>query len=225
MKVLHIEAKYGKPVQISEKIASELPSSLGLVSSIQFIDSLPLIKKSLNKNKKIKKIIICGQVLGCDVKNAGKVKVDAFLYIGDGKFHPLAVALGTGKPVFMFNPLNNSFKKIEKKDVENYKKRRKGALTKFLHAENIGILVSTKPGQYYDIKKLKSTENKFSEVNLISSNKLLEKKYKDKKFYTFVCETVDYKQLENFPFIEAWVNTACPRIEEDISVVNVGELK
>ena len=52
----------------------------------------------------------------------------------------------------------------------------------------------------------------------------LEKKYPDKKFYTFVAETIDYAQLDNFNFIEAWINTACPRIEEDIKVLNIEDL-
>jgi len=207
METLFIEAKYTKPIKLNKDIAGKLPSKLGLVSSIQFIDSLPIIKKSL----KMKKIIIGGQILGCNVKNAEKIKnkVDAFLYIGDGMFHPLGIAVKTKKPVFIFNPLNNHFSKIKKQDIENYEKRKKAALVKFLHAENVGILVSTKPGQYYALKELESLENK----------------YKNKKFYTFIADTIDYKQLENFPFIEAWVNTACPRIEEDIKVINVEEIK
>ncbi len=204
METLFIEAKYDKPIKIG-KIADRLEGIIGLVSSIQFLEGLSLIKKQL------KKAVIGGQILGCDVSNALKInnKVDSFLYIGDGSFHPLKVALETKKEVFTFNPFSKTFGKIDKKDVENYKKRKKGALLKFLSADNVGILVSTKPGQYYDIKKLS----------------FLEKKYPKKKFYTFIAETIDYSQLENFPFIRAWVNTACPRIDEDISVVNVEEIK
>jgi len=211
MRTLFIEAKYSKPINLDKTIAEKLPDEIGLVSSIQFIDSLPLIKKSLNKKNKIKKILIGGQILGCNVKNAEKIKnkVKAFLYIGDGKFHPLGIAIKTQKPVFTFNPLNNQFKKIQKQDIEKYEKRKKTAFIKFLHADNVGILISTKPGQYYDINKLKSLENK----------------YKNKKFYTFIADTIDYNQLENFPFIQAWINTACPRIEEDISVLNINELE
>jgi len=210
MKTLFIEAHYKKPITIN-KTLDGLQGNIGLVSSIQFLHSLPLIKKSLNKNnKKIKKIIIGGQILGCNTKNAEKIKnkVNAFLYIGDGAFHPLGIAIKTKKPVYQYNPFNKTFKKIEKTQIENYKKRKKTALIKFLHADNVGIIVSTKKGQYYDIKKLK----------------LLEKKYPKKKFYTFITETLDYKQLENFPFIQAWVNTACPRIEEDISIVNIEDI-
>lgn len=211
MKQLFIEAKYSKSIKISKEIANKLPSKVGLVSSIQFLDHLKSIKKLLLKNENIKKIIIGGQILGCNAKCAEKIKnkVDAFLYIGDGSFHPLAVALATNKPAFTFNPITNQLKQIEKQTIENYKKRKKGALLKFLNADTVGIIISTKPGQYYNPKNLKS----------------LEKKYKNKNFYTFITETIDYKQLENFPFIEAWINTACPRIEEDIKIINIGEIK
>jgi len=206
MKQLFIEAKYNKQVKISKEIIEKLPDKVGLVSSIQFIDSLPSIKKQL-KNK----AIIGGQILGCKVSNAENIKnkVNAFLYIGDGKFHPLGIAIKTKKPVFTLSPFNNKFKKIEKQEIENYEKRKKAALVKFLHADTVGIIISTKPGQYYNIDKLKE----------------LEKKYKDKKFYKFITDTIDYKQLENFPFIQAWLNTACPRIEEDISILNIEDLK
>lgn len=209
MKTLFIEAKYTKSIKLSKEAIEKLPSRIGLISSVQFLDHLPLIKSSLNQ--KIKKIIIGGQILGCNVKNAEKIqnKVDAFLYIGDGSFHPLGIAIKTKKTVFQFNPLNNEFKKIGEQDIESYEKRKKAAYIKFLHAENVGIIVSTKPGQYYDINKLKQ----------------LEKKYKNKKFYKFITDTIEYNQLENFPFIQAWLNTACPRIEEDISVLNINDLK
>ena len=206
MKTLFIEAEYTNPIKLGKNIAEKLPSKLGLVSTIQFLGHLSSIKNQLKKNK----VIIGGQILGCNVKVAEKItnKVDAFLYIGDGNFHPIAVAIKTKKPVFTFNPFNNSFKKIEKQDVENYEKRKKTALLKFLNADTVGILVSTKSGQYYDIKNLKQ----------------LERKYPKKEFYTFIAETIDYNQLENFPFIQAWVNTACPRIEEDIRIINIEEI-
>ncbi|MBW2975772.1 2-(3-amino-3-carboxypropyl)histidine synthase subunit [Candidatus Woesearchaeota archaeon] len=205
MKTLFVEARYSKEIKLDGSISEKLPGKVGLVSSVQFMDSLALIKKQLRG-----RAVIGGQVLGCDVRNAEKIRnrVEAFLYIGDGKFHPMGIAIKTKKMVFTFNPYSNSFKKIEKKDIEDYEKRRKAAMVKFLHADNVGVLVSAKKGQYYDIKKLAS----------------LEKRYKNKRFYRFIADTIDYRQLENFPFIDAWVNTACPRIEEDIRAVNIDEL-
>jgi len=211
MKTLFLEGKYEGKIILSKIKINELPKKIGLVTTVQFVDYLDKIKNYL-KNKKIfvgkGKQKYKGQILGCDVSAAENVKVDAFLYVGTGKFHPLIVGVKTGKDVFTLNPITGAFNKVDDKEIENYKKRKKVAMVKFLSSENIGVLVSTKKGQYYDVKKIG----------------LLEKKYPKKKFYIFMAETIDYKQLENFPFIEAWVNTACPRIEEDIKIINVDEL-
>jgi len=211
MKILFLEAKYSGKIDLSKLKADKMPSKIGLISTVQFVDYLDSIKEKL----KSKKVIVGkgkqkhkGQILGCDATAATNVKVDAFLYVGTGKFHPLIVGVRTGKEVFTLNPISGEFKKLSEKEIENYKKRKKGALLKFMVSKEVGILVSTKKGQYHDIKELE----------------FLEKKYPDKNFYTFVSETIDYNQLENFNFIEAWINTACPRIEEDIKIINIEEI-
>ena len=59
----------------------------------------------------------------------------------------------------------------------------------------------------------------------------LEKTYPDKKFYLLLFVTLDFSQLENFNFIECFVNTACPRIAIDDAsgwkkpIVNPNELE
>jgi len=147
-------------------------------------------------------------LLGCDVNSAVKIKddVDAYLYIGSGEFHPLGVALKTGKEVFTFNPVSSVFSKLDKKEIEDYKKIKKSRYVRFLSAENIGILVSTKPGQNSYKKALEIKEK-------------LEKK--GKKCFVFVFDTLDVMEMENFPFIDFWVNTACPRIADDKDKKNV----
>ena len=86
--------------------------------------------------------------------------------------------------------------------------KRKAQLIKFHSSKEIGIIVSTKPGQ-----------NKLEEA------KKLKNKFPDKNFYFILFDNIDYNQLENFNFIEAWVNTACPRIEEDVKVLNIEALR
>jgi len=69
-------------------------------------------------------------------------------------------------------------------------------------------------------------QHKIRPILYIKRLDLLKKKYEDKKFYTFIAETIDLNQLENFPFIECWVNTACPRIAEDKKgMININEIK
>ena len=132
----------------------------------------------------------------------------AFLYLWSGQFYPIALGL-LGQDVYILNPFDGKISKLDKKKIEIYKKRKKGVMIKFLSGKNIGVLISTKQGQKYSMKKLE----------------FLEKKYKDKKFYFFITDNIDFSQLENFPFIDSWVNTACPRLEDDFSLVNILDLK
>ena len=38
---------------------------------------------------------------------------------------------------------------------------------------------------------------------------------KEKQAYIFMANTIDFVQLNNFPFVQCWVNSACPRIGLD----------
>ncbi len=201
MKIMNIKAKSDVDVKKTvEKAAEKLPDKIGLVATIQLKHKLKEIKKLLEN--KGKKAFIGGQILGCDVGAAEKIKdkVDAFLYVGSGNFHPLGVALETGKKVVTANPLTDEISRIKKKDIEKYKKQQKGLLIKFLSSKKIGILVSTKPGQ----ERMKKA---------LELKKKLEAK--DKECYIFLDNTLNPAEFENFPFIESWINTACPRFADD----------
>jgi len=217
MKTLFIESEFKGKINLNKIKIDKLPKRLGLITTVQFVDYLNKIKNFLEKHNK--RILIAkgnqkhpAQILGCDITSAEKIKnkVDAFLYIGDGRFHPLGLAMKTNKDVFCFNPLNNHFSKINKDKIISYKKTLKIKKIRFLSANNIGILVSTKPSQN-KIKKAVEIKNK------------LEKKHK--KCYIFCFDTLNLNELENFPFIEFWLNTACPRIQEDSrNIINFGEI-
>ena len=205
---MFVEARYNKAVFIGKHVL-KLPEKIGLVTTVQFIGQIKKIKSELEK--KGRKVFLGkgkhtkynGQVLGCDVQAAVSVekKVDAFFYIGSGLFHPTAISLKTKKDVFTFNPLTNKFNKMDKNQAEKINKKNKGALIKFLSSKEIGVIVTTKPGQE-QLKKALGLKNKF----------------KDKNFYFLIFDTIDFGQLENFPFIECFVNTACPRIALDDSI-------
>lgn len=188
-----------------------LPKKLGIVTTIQYLHEMKKVVDYLWK-KEIK-AVVCGQVLGCDTGAAARHKddVDAFLYIGTGKFHPIGVALQTGKPVFVLHPESMKVRKLSGDDVEKIKKKKKGMLAKFHTSNVIGVLMTTKKGQ-------SSVQGGLERV------KEIEKKYPDKNFYYFLCDTLDFSEPENFPFIECWLNTMCPRVIEDINVLNIEDL-
>lgn len=215
MKKLLIEAKYNGPVNVSRIKVGKLPQKIGLVASLQFVDFLDEIKNFLEKNGK--KVFLekgyqkyAGQVLGCEQSAAKRIAalVDAFLYIGDGRFHAIGVKMKTGKEVFTFNPLSDEFSWIEKGVIEKIQMKRKAMLMKFYSSKEIGIIICTKDGQ-----------NKLNEA------REFKRRYPEKNFYLVLFDNVDYSQLENFNFIECWINAACPRIEEDTKVINLQEIK
>lgn len=200
MKTLFIPAK--SKIDISNLVKKvKIKGKIGLISTIQFLDQLKKAKRILKNS------IIAGQILGCDISAAEKIKnkIDIFLYIGSGKFHPLFVAVKTKKPVYITNPLTNEISKISESEIQEYEKKQKGKLAKFYAADKIGIIISVKPGQY-DLKKALE----------------LKKKLK-KESYIFVCDDINEQELENFKDIEYWINAACPRIELK-NVINAEEI-
>ena len=220
METLFIPVKYAGKADLSKINADKLPKKIGIVTTAQFLDNIKDIINYLKKNDK--EVFIdkdkqrnLGQILGCDISAAAKIqdKINAFLYVGSGEFHPLGVALQTKKEVFTFNPVSGVFSKLDEKEIEDYKKIRKVRCVRFLHADNIGILVSTKPGQN-SYKKALEIKEKLEEEG--------------KKCFIFVFDTLDANEMKNFPFVDFWVNTACPRIADDKdknNVIDVGELE
>jgi len=205
MKIMMVEGRYKGKIDLSNLDTSVMPKKIGLAATVQFIDYIDEIKQYLSTREKIAFIDkdrqkYEGQLLGCDTTGAEKISedVDAFLYIGTGVFHPLGIALKIDKDVYCYDPISAVMTKIDITQVERYNKKRKAAYVKFLEASEIGILVSLKPGQN-NLKKAIELKNKL----------------KDKNCYIFVFDTLDFGQLENFPFVQCWVNTACNRILDD----------
>lgn len=211
MKIFCLEAKSDIDVMpVVREAFRHLKGNVAIVSTIQHLHKLEEAKAFLRKNSI--KAEIAGQVLGCRVPKIPD-NVDQILYIGSGRFHPVGIFLKTGKEVIAANPLTGSVVKITQKDVEAIEKRKKGALAKFFSSEKIGILITTKSGQ----------------ANVQGGKKRIEeimKKYKDKRFYMFAFDTLQKNELENFNFIECWVNTACPRLFEDFErgMINIEDI-
>ena len=206
MKVIFAETRSKAKITIPGKEISKLPKSVALATTVQFIGQLDAVKKELEsaglkvfvgKGRRTK---YPGQVLGCDSSAAISADADAVLYIGTGFFHPVGIALQVEKPVFVFDPALGKIEELPKERVDAVRRKRKGALLKFLNSEKIGILVSVKPGQ-----------------NLLPLALEIKKKLESqgKKAYVLAFDTVDFSELENFPFIECFLNLACPRISED----------
>lgn len=201
MKVLYVESKLrGTEFRLNVKDIKKLPKKLFLAYSIQYRDLALSVKKQLGSNNiTVSKF---QQVLGCSKINT-KLPI---LLVGSGRFHAINLYL-QAPAVYLLE--GKKIVKISKEEVERVKIRKRAALMKFLNADKIGILVSTKPGQ----------ENLKGAVGL---KERLEKK--GKEVYVFVCESVDVNQFENFD-VQSWVNTACSGLANDNpQVINLDEL-
>jgi len=199
MKIKYILAKANVDVKpVLKKALPFLKGKVGIVTTIQFLHLMKDVKQFLDENK-IKNEIL-GQILGCNVDVAEKSNADTFLYIGDGLFHPKGLSLKKKKNIVMANPISNTVNQLSDDEIQKFENIRYKGLNKFHSSKNIGVLVTTKPGQE-QMKVALSLKNKF----------------KDKNFYILVFDDLDFNQLENFPFIECFVNTMCPRIAYDDS--------
>ncbi len=197
MKTKYIHVK--RSVDIEPALKKAIPflkGKVGIVTTIQFLHLMKDVKKFLDKNNVKSEIL--GQVLGCNADAAKNTDADTLLFFGDGLFHPIGIMLKQEKNIVIANPVSNTAKILSEKEMQKYKNIKQRGLTSFLSSKDVGVLVSMKPGQ----EQMKAALN-------------LKKKYKDKNFYILLFDDLDFNQLENFPFIECFVNTMCPRIAYD----------
>ncbi len=200
MKTLFIPAKVKNAgiEQLMEKV--QIDGTFAIVTTVQFLDEVNQLKD--------KGYTVLGQILGCNVLNVLKSDVDAYLYIGTGKFHPLNLAFRVDKPVYVLDPMTHEFYRISDEEKQRYERRKKGTLSKYYASDKIGIIVSLKSGQNQLQRALHFKERC------------------GKKAYIFLCNEV--KNLEDFPDIQCWVNTACVRIFEDdlnVPMVNIRDIE
>ena len=223
MKAHFIEAKAKIQVEIPKEVIDQLPQKVGIVSSVQFLSQQTKIQEQIEKHGKKTNLVKgrhskhWGQIVGCSYPELKyEEDTEAFLYIGDGLFHPEALLIGTEKDVYMYDPFIKKVKILTREKIQDIKKKEKAAYMHFLSATKVGVLITTKPGQ---ITVQTALQQIFK----------LEEQYPNKKFYYLVFNTLDFDQLENFSYIDVLVNTACNRLIDDYSkfprpMININEL-
>ena len=176
--------------------------SLILTSNVTYSNSLPEIKRKLEESGlevKLKKgdsrVFYPGQILGCNI-SAARGTENNVLFIGEGMFHPLGIALGLQeKNVLAFNPKTGEYVDMEK-EKRRFLSQRYSAIDFASRSKRFGIIVSTKVGQ---------TRYSLARV----AYKILEEAGKSPFIITL--DLVRNEELLNFP-AEVYVNTACPRV-------------
>ncbi|MEJ6653241.1 MAG: diphthamide biosynthesis enzyme Dph2, partial [Euryarchaeota archaeon] len=183
-------------------------TKLGLVGAIQHLHLLPEFQVRLEKAGYDvviplggARLSFPGQVLGCNY-SGDQDDIGHYLFLGSGDFHPIGLVLHTGKPLAMLDPYSGEAKEMSLLSVERILRQRFGLIMACDNAQVFGILIGEKPGQMRRTLALRM-------------KRMLEKH--GKKGYLMALEHVSPELIDFYP-VDAFVNTACPRIAIDDAV-------
>jgi 2-(3-amino-3-carboxypropyl)histidine synthase len=204
---IYVEARatvrVDKAVELSLPLLSEY-STVGFATSVQHLQTLSQTREILTRAGKTVivgntgQIGYPGQVSGCNYSNVKSIvnEVEAFLFVGGGIFHALGIALSTSKPTIIADPYDSRAYSISA-EVQKILRQRFASIQEAKNAKTFGIFVGLKPGQKHLDGALKVKE-------------LAEKN--GKTAYLLAAREINPETLLEFPSIDAYVNTACPRV-------------
>jgi 2-(3-amino-3-carboxypropyl)histidine synthase len=190
------------------RVAPLTGTKLGLVGSIQHLHLLPDFKERLEKagfEVEIPvggdRLTFPGQVLGCNYSGDAS-SIGHYLFLGSGDFHPIGLVLHTGKPLAMLDPYTGDATEMSFERIERILRQRFGLIMAVGEAKTFGILIGEKPGQM--------------RRNLALRMKRLLEEH-GRKGYLLALDHIGPDLIDFYP-VDAFVNTACPRIAIDDSV-------
>ena len=208
--VLYIESR--SDADVDESILDSLqalPKRVGLLATVQYLGLMPKVRAILESSGREvfvgvgdRRICHPGQVLGCNSSAAETVadKVDSYLFLGEGDFHPLAAAFGVEKTVLVLNPVTGEVRDMSE-TRDRILRRRFAAIQGARDAESFLVIVCSKIGQ-----------NRSAEARRIAE--ML--RAHGKRAYIAEMEEITPMSLMAYR-VDAYVNTACPRIAMDDS--------
>lgn len=207
---IYVEAR--ATVSVETVVEKALPllgkfQTIGLVTTVQHVHTLDLVREVLLRAGKTvvigdaRRLGYPGQVIGCDYSNAKSIanEINAFLFVGGGKFHALGVALSTSKPTIVADPYERTAYSIDE-EARKVLKQRWASIEEARKAKTFAVLVGLKPGQ----KRLEKA---------LGIKQKLEKA--GKTVFLFAIKEITPEALMEFPTVDTYVNTACPRIALD----------
>jgi 2-(3-amino-3-carboxypropyl)histidine synthase len=207
---VYLEAR--ATVTVDAAVEKSLPllnkwSKIGLATTVQHVQALAHAREILVRAGKTVEIgdagrmNYSGQVTGCDYSNVKSITndVEAFLFIGGGRFHALGIALSTSKPTIIADPYEKRAYSIDG-EAQKILKQRWACIEEAGHAKALGVIIGLKPGQKHLDAALKIKE--------------MAEKTGKAAFLLAVRELLPETLME-FPTVDAYVNTACPRISLD----------
>ncbi len=146
-------------------------------------------------------LLFQSQTFGCDFSTIYPMskEVDALCYLGESEFHAVGVALATGKPTFLLDPYLEEVRDM-KEEAEIRRKRSILSVYKALDANVFGVITGLKEGQ----KMLPRTRWITKRLEM-----------QGRRVVQLAMRDVTPDRLAPYRDIQAFVQTACPRISID----------
>ena len=190
------------------RVAPLSGTKLGLVGSIQHLHLLEEYKERFeNAGFEVEiptggaRLTFPGQVLGCNY-SGDDPSIGHYIFLGSGDFHPIGLVMHTGKPLALLDPYTGEASELSFDRIERILRQRMGLIFSVDEAKSFGILIGEKPGQ-------------MRRNIAIRMNRLLEKH--GRLGYLLELDNVGPELIDFYP-VDAFVNTACPRIAIDDAV-------
>jgi 2-(3-amino-3-carboxypropyl)histidine synthase len=180
---------------------------IGLATFSQHLHELQPVKENLEARGftvlvgKGNNLMLEGQVFGCDFSTAYPIRddVDAFALLGGSEFHAVGLALATGKPTFMLDPYMNEVTDMKEAADERWKRSVLGVY-KALDARTFGVITGLKEGQ-----KMLGRSRWITKRLEMNGRKVIQLAIRD----------ITAERLAPHREIDAFIQTACPRISID----------
>ncbi|MEM2080660.1 MAG: diphthamide biosynthesis enzyme Dph2 [Candidatus Bathyarchaeia archaeon] len=207
---IYVEAR--ATVTVDDVVEESLPllskyERIGLATTVQHVQALGQAREILVRAGKTVivgdagRMSYPGQVSGCDYSNVKSIadEVEVFLFIGGGRFHALGIALSTSKPTLIADPYEKRVRSIDE-EAQKILKQRWACVEEAKHAKVFGVLVGLKLGQ-----------KRFDEALRIKDIA----RRNGKQAFLFAIREILPEALMEFPQVDVYVNTACPRVSLD----------
>lgn len=142
-----------------------------------------------------------GQVFGCEFYPAHESleQVDSFVFLGQSSFHAAGVSMSTGKPVYILDPYFNEVHDVSK-FAARLQRQATLAIYKAAEAQRFGIVIGLREGQLSRVVGMRIS----SELNELG-----------KETQLFALTDITNERLKNLRGVDAFIQTACPRISTD----------
>jgi len=200
------DVEFGEVVNTAAKVLAPY-RRVGLATFSQHLHQLKPVKERLeSKGFQVvvgrgNNLMLEGQVFGCDFSTSYPIReqVDAFAFLGESEFHAVGLALATGKPTFMLDPYMNEVTDMQRA-AEERKKRAVLAVYNALDARVFGVITGLKEGQ-----------------EMVGRSRWITKRLEmnGRKVIQLAMRDVTAERLAPHREIEAFIQTACPRISID----------